>query len=312
MPALQAPPFEVPSGEARGRFAISPKPNLAASETEPGSKLETPPSSAATARPTAVPAGNTATGTAAPVSAAGTGASADAAKDKNAAGAGTGAETVRGTGLVSAPGPVVVSGSGTGSGSGSGAFAGITIVGGVRETGIAANSALPTPIPRPLQTSYGLTVISTESSGGGLPFFGVFSQEQVYTVYLDMRETEIDPAPAWTLELAVLQDTAAQANAAKSPSRSQQGLVLPFPAVKERPALPAELVRRYLRKMIIVFAVINIEGKMEQLLVKESPDTLLNEPVLSALSKWVFRPARLDGEPVRAKILLGIPLWLPE
>jgi hypothetical protein len=64
--------------------------------------------------------------------------------------------------------------------------------------------------------------------------------------------------------------------------------------------------------MIIVFAVINIEGKMEQLSVKESPDTLLNKPVLSALSKWVFRPARLDGEPVRAKILLGIPLWLPE
>jgi hypothetical protein len=163
-----------------------------------------------------------------------------------------------------------------------------------------------------LQTSYGLNIVSTEGSGGGLPYFGVFSHEQIYTVYLDMRRTETDSAPSWTLEFAVLRGTAAQADAAVNPSRSQEGLVLPFPAVKEQPALPAELVRRYLGRMVIVYAIINIEGKMEQMSVKDSPDALLNEPVLSALSKWVFRPAQLNGETVPAKVLLGIPLWLPE
>jgi hypothetical protein len=51
---------------------------------------------------------------------------------------------------------------------------------------------------------------------------------------------------------------------------------------------------------------------MEQIEVKQSPDALLTEPVLAVLSKWTFRPARLNGEPVSVKALMGIPLWLPE
>jgi len=27
------------------------------------------------------------------------------------------------------------------------------------------------------------------------------------------------------------------------------------------------------------------------------------------LSKWVFRPAQLNNQPVAVKVLLGIPLW---
>jgi len=182
-------------------------------------------------------------------------------------------------------------------------------VGGVGDTGAtAANSAPRTPPRRPLQTAYGITIISTENSGGGLPPFGVFSREQVYTVYLDMRQTQADSTPSWTLEFAVPQGAPGQAGTVAG----QQGLVLPFPVEKEPPVLPAELVRKYLRRMMIVYAIINIEGKMEQISVKETPDVLLNEPALSALSKWTFRPARLHGEPVPAKVLMGIPLWLPE
>jgi hypothetical protein len=51
---------------------------------------------------------------------------------------------------------------------------------------------------------------------------------------------------------------------------------------------------------------------LEQISVKESPDVLLNEPVVTALSKRTFRPAQLNGEPVPAKVLMGIPLWLPQ
>ena len=80
---------------------------------------------------------------------------------------------------------------------------------------------------------------------------------------------------------------------------------------RERPDLPAELVRKYLRRLIIVYAIINLDGKMEQMSVKDSPDPQLNQPVLDALSKWVFRPGSLNGDPVAMKILLGIPLWFP-
>ena len=89
------------------------------------------------------------------------------------------------------------------------------------------------------------------------------------------------------------------------------GIVLPFPTVKEQPAMPEEPVRRFPRRMVIVYAIINIEGKLEQMAVKDSPDPRLNEPVLSALGKWVFRPAQRDGENVPAKALFGIPVWSP-
>jgi hypothetical protein len=63
--------------------------------------------------------------------------------------------------------------------------------------------------------------------------------------------------------------------------------------------------------MIIVYAIINAQGKMEKISIKDSPDGRLLQPLLEALAKWVFRPARLDGAPVAVKVLMGIPLWLP-
>ena len=165
--------------------------------------------------------------------------------------------------------------------------------------------------PLPAQASYGLTIVSTEAAGGGLPQFGVFSNDQIYTVYLDMKRTITDAAPSWTFEYAILNAAAAPAIPLKSSGRTRQGLVLPFPLVKEQPALPAELVRKYPRGRIIVYAVINTDGKMQAAIVKESPDSLLNEPVLKALSNWTFRPAQLDGENVAMKVLMGIPLFLP-
>jgi len=161
-----------------------------------------------------------------------------------------------------------------------------------------------------LQTSYGITVLSA-SSGGGLPNLGVFSSEQVYTAFLDMRDDRSDRAPSWTVEYALLQPIPSQVNGASKRGRGEQGVVLPFPAIKEQPAMPAELVRRYPRQLVIVYAIINMEGKMEQMVVKDSPDARLNEPVLKALGKWVFRPAQHDGEIVPAKVLLGIPVWAP-
>jgi hypothetical protein len=170
----------------------------------------------------------------------------------------------------------------------------------------------PTTPPRPLQTSYGLTVIATGTSGGGLPHYGVFTHEEVYTVYLDMRRTETDTAPSWTVEFAVHQDTASPAKGTNNADGAIQGLALPFPAFKDLPSLPVELVRKYRGKMVVVYAVINVDGKMEQLSVKESPDAQLNAIVLTALKKWIFRPARLHGNPIPVKALLGIPIWLPE
>ena len=274
MPTVAEPALSAPPGEARGRFAISPDPNLDASGTEPGSKGTT-----AAAGPPVPPVSS-----------------------GSAAGSG------------------FASGSDTSSGPGKNAFPGITIIGATVDARTAGNPAVTTRTPPPLQTSYGITVLSSAAAGGGLPNLGVFSNEQVYTAFLDMRREINEQVPQWTVEYALLQGKpspasgasgASGAGGASKPGGTQLGIVLPFPIVKEQPAIPLELVRSYSRRMVIVYAIINIEGKMEQMVVKDSPDSRINEPVLNALSKFVFRPAQRDGETVPAKALLGIPVWTP-
>ena len=265
MPAVAEPALSAPPGEAKGRFAVSPDPNLDASGNEPGSK----------------------------------GTTAAAGPPATAVSSGSAAES----GLAS--------GSDTSSGPGKYVFPGITIIGGAVDTKTARNPAVNARTPPPLQTSYGITVLSSGAGGGGLPNLGVFSNEQVHTAFLDMRRDINDQVPSWTVEYALLQGRPGQAGGASKPGGSQLGIVLPFPTVKEQPAMPPELVRSYPGRMVIVYAIINIEGKMEQMVVKDSPDSRLNEPVLNALSKFVFRPAQRDGETVPAKALLGIPVWTP-
>jgi len=63
---------------------------------------------------------------------------------------------------------------------------------------------------------------------------------------------------------------------------------------------------------VVVYAVINTEGKLERIHVIETPDVEFKKPLLEVLGKWVFRPAELNGEAVSVKALLGIPLSLPE
>ena len=248
MPARPDQPVVIPAGEVRGRFAISPQPNLSFPGTEPGTKIG----------------------------------------DNDAS---LSASTANGN---TAPAPGIPKGSNV--------FPGITILGGIDGPGVHRSST-----PEPLQTSYGITILSSGGSGGGLRDFGVFGNEQVQTVYLDMRRTKSDRPISWTVQYAVGQKEIVPINGVVNISIKQE-VVLPFPITKELPAWPEELMRKYSGRMITAFAVISPEGKAEQPTIKDSPDPLLNEIVLTALRQWTFRPARRDGEVVPAKMLLGIPI----
>ena len=281
-------------------------------------------------------------------------------------GSGSGTGSLGGITILGGVGGTGTSGSGTGPDSGQASLAGISIVGGVDGSHTPPNSVSITRVPNPLPARYGaLSVVSTESSGGGLPYFGVFLDEQIRTVYLDMRQGKTEEAPLWTLEFGVPGNTAVRTNPPpqldegqqsdeiqpedesqpgdesqpegesqqeeqgrqgdenRQEEESQEGeesqeedetqpeFILPVPIVKERPVLPFELDQRHIGRMIIVYAVINVEGKMEQMWVMESPDPLLNQAVLDALREWVFQPGQLNGAPVAVKALLGMPLWAP-
>jgi hypothetical protein len=287
MPAPPAAPVPVPPGEARGRFAISPNAETSPTATTLGTNGSAP-------SPTANALGKAPAGE-------GTASAESAKKDAPVGGSAAGRAPAGGGGggiEITTTSPATV---------GAGAFEGITIVGGV---GNNNRNAKPAAEPAPLQLSYGITVLSAGNAGASLPNYGVFANEQVYTAFIDMRRSVTDNAPTWAAEYALLKPAGPAVSGANG--GGTQGVVLPFPAVKELPLMDAELVRRFSRRKIVVYAVINTQGKLEQIAVKESPDPALNPGVLNALAKWVFRPAEREGEIVAAKVLFGIPLWSPQ
>ncbi len=309
-------PSELPLAEVRGSFAVSPEADSGASETEPGlgssNDSDSPGSGDAMTLPgigSGSGSGRYPTVVTIDFGSGGRG---------SGAGSGTGSGTGSGEGRGSGTGPGAGSGTGRGSGRGAGIGAGgesaplsgITIIGGETGSGVAQNPvALPRSTP-PVKSAYGVFALSTETSGGGLPTFGVFENQQVYTVFLDMKEGETDSAPTWIIEYGV---PAATAHVSlRDSEESEQGLVLPFPVVKRHPDLPAELAAEHRSRMVIVYGRITAAGKLENISIKQSPDPLLNPPVLEALSQWSFRPALLDGSPVPAGMLMGIPVWLRE
>jgi hypothetical protein len=144
-----------------------------------------------------------------------------------------------------------------------------------------------------------MTIVATASSGGGLPDFGVFENQHVYTVYIPMQRTPQEADPTWTLQYA-LEDASAANDSGQ--------LVAPAPVMREWPQIPADLEKTYAHEQVVVYALLAADGKLTHISVKQTPDARVSTPIIQALAKWVFRPAQLDNKPVPTKILIGIPL----
>ena len=213
-------------------------------------------------------------------------------------GSGAGRGSAAGTGTGSGTGNALGSGKGAGSAAGAGGFPGISIRGG--NYGNGSGGIHPKLTPRN-QTSYGMTITSTASSGGGLPDFGVFQNQKVYTVYLDMRVGDDDTVPSWTLQYAPLQPTVTQSGAQKQPTP-------PYATLKQVPELTPEQTAACAGKMIVVSGVLTADGKLEQLSVKKTPDPQVNSIVTDALGNWTFQPSQIEGKPIALKIMMGIRL----
>jgi hypothetical protein len=220
--------------------------------------------------------------------------------NSDASGTGTGYGTTAGAGLGTGSIPGTGTGSGAGSAPGKGGFPGITIQGG-RYGNTSDLQATGPKTPK----SYNMTIVSTGSSGGGLPDLGVFQNEKVYTVYLDMRANDEDPAPSWTLQYSVLQPPA---KADGTVNRIEGTPTPPYAMLKEAPQLTPDLARKVARRMIVASAIMDPDGKLEQVSVRQTPELDLTDPIVDALKRWIFQPAEIDGHPIALKVLFGIRL----
>ena len=138
-----------------------------------------------------------------------------------------------------------------------------------------------------------MTITSTASSGGRLPDFGVFHDEKIYTVYLDMQTNEADRAPRWILQYSV-----AQPSSGDPAGRIRGTPTPPYARLKQVPDFSPEIAAKCAHQMIVVSGVLNITGQLEQLEIKQTPDARANVPLIEALKNWTFQPAQIDGKPI--------------
>ena len=309
-----APPnaaARVPEGEARGQFAISPDADLSKASSGIGAaKGIGTVGGAGTAAPSGTAIGNGSgnrteglgvSGRGSGISGGGGGgggsgtAGGGHGAGGNGGGVGSGIGPGSGSGIGIGPG----TGRGAGAGPGAGPFAGMTIQGGEGPAGAISIAGPSAPQDGNQKSgSYGLTIVSTGNSGGGVGDFGIFHDEAVYTVYLNHAAGNGDPGPVWPLQYALL----------GPPGAAFQDLRPPFALKKQMPLWPADLLTRFQGQEMVVYGVIDAEGKMQQLKILQSPDAQLSDILLRALEQWVFRPASVNGRPVAVKAVLGVPI----
>jgi TonB family protein len=59
--------------------------------------------------------------------------------------------------------------------------------------------------------------------------------------------------------------------------------------------------------MISLRAAIAADGSVEEIRVLSGSDSSLNALAAETLRRWKFRPALLEGQPVRVEIVVSIP-----
>jgi hypothetical protein len=305
----------IPKGEARGQFAISRHSGQDHSPQGEGAGAGT---GNVTTKMTGIGSASASTegsaigGSGSGVGNGGGGKGSGTEGEKGGAGAGggnggglggEGSGTGKGSGSGRGTGTGHGSGSGAGAGPGAGPFAGMTIQGAEGPAGGISISGASNPSDENQSGgSYGMTIVTTGNSGGGVGDFGIFSDEAVFTVYLNPAETADDPAPPWALQYALLNPS----------SETLQDLLPPVAVMKKMPQWPRDVSGRYEGQQIALYAVINAKGRMGQFKVLQSPNSQLSEVLLAALEQWVFRPATMNGRPVAVKVVLGVPISPPQ
>jgi hypothetical protein len=310
LPVPNIKPSAIPAGELKGAFTVSP-----GGSTSPGSAGGGTASAGAPGTGSATGAG---TGTHAGT---GNNAAGGSGEGKGAAAgtvAGTGVGTGVGTGAGNgnsagksngaSAGNGAATGAGHGSGSGGGAdtgtgrspFPSIMIQGGSSGSGRAN---VREPVSGKPQSTYGITIVASGASGGGFKDYGVFKEGASYTVYLDMSDAGL--RASWTMQYAL--DSRPSPNS-PDPPQARGLLEPPFATTKALPRFSSEAVRRNRGATILLFGVIDPQGKWETLRIMHSSDPALNQTLIEALMKWTFKPAQLDGAAVSVKCLIGVPV----
>lgn len=80
----------------------------------------------------------------------------------------------------------------------------------------------------------------------------------------------------------------------------------PVPVRTVAPEYPSEMKRNGIPGVVTISCLIDEQGNVQDAKVQKSSDGIFEQPALDALKKWKFKPAKLEGNPVAAKVSIPI------
>ncbi len=78
----------------------------------------------------------------------------------------------------------------------------------------------------------------------------------------------------------------------------------PTPVLTPPPAFPSQM--KGTTGIVALIVVVNADGTVAEAVVSKSTDAAFEAPSLEAISKWKFKPAEVNGQPVKSKITVPI------
>jgi len=134
----------------------------------------------------------------------------------------------------------------------------------------------------------------------GMPPEKILSGKEVFTLHVDMPNLT-SSSGSWILNFAQLDDYAPVYQ------RPRGKLAAPVPVRKVDPKYPQLAIKQHIDGEVILYAIIRKDGHVDSIQVVRSIDPQLDQNAMEALSRWEFRPATREGQPVELEAVIHIP-----
>ncbi len=123
----------------------------------------------------------------------------------------------------------------------------------------------------------------------------VFGSRRSYKLIMNMPNLT-STTGSWIIHFAELK-----------PGDEKVALSAPVATMKVDPAYPPDVLRDKIEGKVTLYAVIRVDGSVDDIRVLDSLDSRLDETAVRALARWHFRPGTRNGEPVALEAVVEVP-----
>lgn len=134
-----------------------------------------------------------------------------------------------------------------------------------------------------------------------LPPEKILSGKEVYTMHINMPNLTSVSGTNWIMNFAQLEE-------GNPPYVKPKGALTGLELIRKvDPKYPQTLIKENVDGEVILYAIIRKDGTVDSIQVVRGVDPQLDRNAIEALSRWEFRPALRDGQPVDLEAVVRIP-----